>query len=43
MRVGALGQVSNVLGRDIAHHVQAVVDHGDTGEAFVVHKSESVG
>jgi len=43
MRVGALGQVSNVLGRDIAHHVQTVIDHGDTGEAFVVHKSESFG
>lgn len=43
MSIGALGQVSNILGRDIAHHVQTVINHGDTGETFIVHKSEGVG
>jgi hypothetical protein len=35
--------VADVGGADVADHVEAIVDDGDGGEAFVAHGGESVG
>jgi hypothetical protein len=35
-------EVADVSGTDVANHVEAIVDNGDGGEAFVVHGSERV-
>ena len=43
MSVGALRQVTNILGGNIAHDVQAVVNDSYTCEAFVVHKRKGLG
>jgi len=41
--IGALRQVTNILGGDIAYDVQAVVNDGYTCKAFVVHKCKGFG
>ena len=32
----------NILGRNIANHILAVIDHRDASEAFVVHERQGV-